>query len=93
MWQALGLAVSLFPAIDCLSVFPMNAIFLSNNLLAVAFERRWHAGRVSRQTTYACRLLCCAPRHRQGEGPRATAARRQPENQTAKKTQENCKHR
>lgn len=28
----IALIVSLFPAIDCLSVFPMNAIFLANNV-------------------------------------------------------------
>ena len=39
----------------------MNAIFLANNLLATVFQRAWHAGRVGRQTRYACRLLCCAP--------------------------------
>ena len=39
----------------------MNAIFLANNLLATVFQRSWHAGRVGRQTRYACRLLCCAP--------------------------------
>lgn len=59
--RAVALAVALFPALDCLSVFPMNAIFLSNNVLATLFQRRWHAGRVSRQTRYACRLLCCVP--------------------------------
>ena len=39
----------------------MNAIFLSNNLLAVLFQKQWHAGRVSRNTQYAVRLLCCVP--------------------------------
>ena len=59
--RTLALVVSIFPAIDCLSVFPMNAIFLSNNLLAVVFQKRWHAGRIDRRTRYACRLLCCVP--------------------------------
>jgi hypothetical protein len=59
--RAVALTVALFPALDCLSVFPMNAIFLANNLLATFFQRSWHAGRVGRQTRYACRLLCCAP--------------------------------
>lgn len=58
---ALGFAVALFPAIDCLSVFPMSAIFLSNNLMASVFQRRWHAGSIRRRTRYGCRLLCCAP--------------------------------
>jgi len=58
---AVALAVALFPALDCLSVFPMNAIFLSNNVLATLFQRRWHAGAISRQTRYACRLACCVP--------------------------------
>ena len=53
--------VELFPAFDCLSVFPLNAVFLSNNLMASLFERRWHAGEVPRRTRYLCRLLCCVP--------------------------------
>lgn len=60
-FDAIKLAISLFPAIDCLSVFPMNAIFLANNLLSVAFERSWHAGRVRRRVQYVFRLLCCVP--------------------------------
>lgn len=55
---ALGLAVSLFPAIDCLSVFPMNAIFLSNNVMAAIFQKKWHAGAVRRRTRYLVRLMC-----------------------------------
>ena len=59
--RAIALAVSLFPALDCLSVFPMNAIFLSNNLLSCLFQRQWHTGRVGRRARYACRLACCVP--------------------------------
>ncbi|KAL1530713.1 hypothetical protein AB1Y20_001612 [Prymnesium parvum] len=55
------LVVSLFPALDCVSVFPMNAIFLANNLLAVVFQRRWHAGQVGRKTRYSYRFACCVP--------------------------------
>lgn len=25
------------------------------------YQKRWHAGQVSRRTRYACRLLCCVP--------------------------------
>ena len=39
----------------------MHAIFLANNLLAVVFQKDWHAGRIDRRTRYACRLLCCVP--------------------------------
>ena len=59
--QAVALGVALFPAIDCLSVFPLNAVFLSNNVMACFFQRRWHAGEISRRTRYLCRLLCCVP--------------------------------
>ena len=66
-WQAytpsptLALCVALFPALDCLSVFPLNAVFLSNNVLSVLFQKRWHAGRLPRRTRYGARLLCCVP--------------------------------
>jgi len=29
--------------------------------MATIFERRWHAGELSRRTRYLCRLACCAP--------------------------------
>ena len=29
--------------------------------MACVFERRWHAGRISRREKYLCRLACCAP--------------------------------
>ncbi|KAL3922611.1 MAG: hypothetical protein SGPRY_004501 [Prymnesium sp.] len=57
----LSVVVSLFPAIDCFSVFPINAIFLANNLLAVVYQRKWHAGEVGRRTKYFFRLACCVP--------------------------------
>ena len=65
-WQSyasepIALAVALFPALDCLSVFPLNTVFLANNLMASVFQRRWHAGDISRRTRYFCRLLCCIP--------------------------------
>ena len=59
--SALALAVSLFPALDCCSVLPLNTVFLSNNVMASVFQLRWHAGEISRQTKYLCRLLCCLP--------------------------------
>ena len=59
--RTIELGVALFPALDCLSVFPLNALFLSNNLMACIFEKRWHAGQISRQTRYLCRLICCVP--------------------------------
>ena len=65
-WQTysshpIALAISLFPALDCLSVFPLNAVFLANNAMACIFQRRWHAGELSRRTRYLCRLACCIP--------------------------------
>ena len=65
-WQAykshpIALGVALFPALDCLSVFPLNTVFLANNLMASIFQRRWHAGDISRRTRYLCRLACCVP--------------------------------
>eukprot|EP00322_Chrysochromulina_rotalis_P009689 CAMPEP_0115862760 /NCGR_PEP_ID=MMETSP0287-20121206/18343_1 /TAXON_ID=412157 /ORGANISM="Chrysochromulina rotalis, Strain UIO044" /LENGTH=465 /DNA_ID=CAMNT_0003317193 /DNA_START=47 /DNA_END=1444 /DNA_ORIENTATION=- len=65
-WQkhrspTIALCVALFPALDCLSVFPLNAAFLANNAMACFFQRRWHAGELSRRTRYLCRLACCLP--------------------------------
>jgi len=57
----ISLVVGLFPAIDCISIFPMNAIFLANNLMAVVFGERWHAGNVPRTTRIVARLLCAVP--------------------------------
>ena len=46
-WQAyqsrtVALIVALFPALDCLSVFPLNAVFLANNLCAAPTTLRPH---------------------------------------------------
>lgn len=59
--RAIGLSVALFPALDTLSVFPMNISFLSNNLMAVVLGKRWHSGDVSRRTRVYYRLLCVVP--------------------------------
>lgn len=65
-WQSyvsspIALAVALFPAVDAFSVFPLNAAFLSNNLMACVFQRRWHAGEISRRTKYLFRVVCVLP--------------------------------
>jgi hypothetical protein len=38
--------IELFPAIDTFTVFPLNAIFLANNLLSVVLGEKWHAMQV-----------------------------------------------
>ena len=53
--------VALFPAVDCLSVFPMNALFLANNLMSIALGDRWRSGGVPRTLRVASRLLCVLP--------------------------------
>ena len=45
-WRAhkhpiVGLGVALFPALDTLSVFPMNVSFLANNLMAVVLGQEF----------------------------------------------------
>ena len=66
MWSgyanpAIALGVGLFPALDTLSVFPMNNCFLANNVMAVVEGKRWHAGHVSRRSRIRYRLACVLP--------------------------------
>eukprot|EP00962_Isochrysis_galbana_P031948 scaffold10460_cov90-Isochrysis_galbana.AAC.2 len=42
--------IELFPAIDTFTVFPLNAIFLANNLLSVILGEKWHAMQVLSHT-------------------------------------------
>lgn len=62
--RTIGLAVALFPALDTVSVFPMNVSFLANNVMAVVFDERWHSGNVSRSTRVFFRMACLLVRHR-----------------------------
>ena len=57
----ISFVVSLFPAVDCLSVFPINALFLSNNLMSIAFGDKWRSGGVRRRVRVGSRLLCILP--------------------------------
>mmetsp|Transcript_7038 Transcript_7038/g.23121 ORF Transcript_7038/g.23121 Transcript_7038/m.23121 type:complete len:149 (+) Transcript_7038:1369-1815(+) len=53
--------IELFPAIDTFTVFPLNAIFLANNLLSVILGEKWHAMQVPQWMRFTARLGCSIP--------------------------------
>lgn len=52
--------MTLFPALDCFSVFPLNVVFVANNVMA-ALGDSWHTRDTPRTLRVAFRLGCCVP--------------------------------
>jgi hypothetical protein len=54
--RPLAVTILLFPALDCFTIFPMNTIFISNNVMAVLRPHQWRNGSLPRLTRHLCRV-------------------------------------
>jgi len=54
-------AIALFPAIDTFTVFPLNVLFLANNVMSSVLGKKWYQEDVPRSYRVVARVVCFLP--------------------------------